>query len=46
MFRDDLLAGKRILITFGASHKYWFLEKLRERDDIRLIDPLEFFEKD
>lgn len=41
-----MFKGKRILITFGASHKYWFLEKLRERDDIRLIDPLEFFEKD
>lgn len=31
-------AGKRILITFGASHKYWFAEQLRGRDDIRLLD--------
>jgi len=31
-------AGKRILITFGASHKYWFAEQLRTRDDIRLLD--------
>lgn len=28
--------GRRFLITFGSWHKYWFLEKLRERDDIRL----------
>lgn len=26
--------GKRFLITFGAGHKYWFLEKLRRRRDI------------
>ena len=25
--------GKRFLIMFGAGHKYWFLEKLRTRDD-------------
>lgn len=31
-------AGKRILITFGASHKYWLAEQLRMRDDIRLLD--------
>ncbi len=31
--------GKRILITFGASHKYRFLEQLEKRDDIRLLDP-------
>lgn len=35
-------AGKRILITFGASHKYWFLEELRKREDIILLDPLAF----
>ncbi len=28
--------GKRFLITFGAGHKYWFLERLRERKDIAL----------
>lgn len=36
--------GKRVLVTFGASHKYWFLERLRERDDIRLLDPTPFLE--
>jgi len=36
--------GKTILITFGAWHKYWFLDRLRKRDDIRLIDPRSFFE--
>ena len=37
--------GKRVLVTFGASHKYWFLERLRERDDIRLLDPTPFLEE-
>jgi YVTN family beta-propeller protein len=31
-------AGKRILITFGAGHKYWLLEQLRRRDDVEIID--------
>lgn len=35
--------GKRILITYGAGHKYWFLEQLRNRDDIILVDPKGFF---
>ena len=30
--------GKRILVTFGAAHKYWFLDHLRDRDDVRLIE--------
>ena len=30
--------GERVLITFGAAHKYWFLEKLNERKDLQLID--------
>jgi len=34
--------GKRILITFGSSHKYWFLDRLRAREDIRLLDPKPF----
>ena len=29
--------GKRILITYGAAHKAWFLTKLRKRDDIEII---------
>ncbi len=31
--------GRRLLITFGAGHKYWFLERLRGRNDVRLLDP-------
>jgi len=31
--------GVTLLITFGAGHKYWFLEQLRQRDDILLINP-------
>ena len=30
--------GQRVLITFGAGHKHWFLEQLRKRTDIRLLD--------
>lgn len=30
--------GQRLVITFGAWHKYWFLERLRERDDVELLD--------
>ncbi len=30
--------GKKLLITFGAGHKYWFLEQLRLRQDIKLLD--------
>ena len=30
--------GRRILITFGAGHKYWFLEQLRQRSDVKLLD--------
>ena len=37
--------GGRILITFGAGHKYWLLEQLRERDDVRLLDVREFLPK-
>jgi len=28
---------KRFLITFGAWHKYWFLDHLRNRPDIRVL---------
>ncbi len=34
--------GKRFLITFGAGHKRWFLDKLRQRDDITLRNLREF----
>ena len=43
VLQDEMFKGKRILITFGASHKYWFMEQLRERDDITLLDTREFF---
>jgi len=36
--------GETILITFGAWHKYWFLEQLRLRDDIEIVDSRVFFE--
>lgn len=36
--------GATMLITFGAGHKYWFLEQLRERDDINLVNPTQYME--
>ena len=38
--RDETLT---ILITYGAAHKYWFLEKLRARDDISVVNPIPYF---
>ncbi len=37
--------GKRFLITFGAGHKYWFLEQLRQRGDIVLRELREFVDE-
>lgn len=34
--------GARILITFGAGHKYWLLEQLRQRNDITLVNVQDF----
>ena len=42
----DLHRGQRILITFGAWHQHWFLDKLLERSDIELVDPQPFFDKE
>jgi len=36
--------GKRILITYGAGHKGWFLRELRKRDDIILMDMHRFLD--
>lgn len=36
--------GKRILITYGAGHKGWFLRELRKRDDIKLLDMKPFLD--
>ena len=38
----DKRAGQRLVITFGGWHKYWFVERLRERDDVVLLDAREF----
>jgi YVTN family beta-propeller protein len=35
-------AGQRVLITFGAGHKYWFLDRLKTRSDVRLLDLREY----
>jgi len=37
--------NKRILITYGAGHKVWFLRELRKRDDIKLLDLKPFLDK-
>jgi YVTN family beta-propeller protein len=34
--------GKRILITFGAGHKYWFLDRLERRSDVEVLDLREY----
>jgi len=36
--------GATMLITFGAGHKYWFLEQLRQRDDITLVNPVDYLD--
>lgn len=36
--------NKRILITYGAGHKGWFLKELRKRDDIELLDMKPFLD--
>lgn len=36
--------GLRILITYGAWHKGWFLRRLREREDLRLLEVRPFLE--
>lgn len=36
--------GKRVLITYGAGHKGWFLRALRERDDVELLDLAPFLD--
>ena len=35
--------GKRVLITYGAGHKVWFLKALRQRTEVDLVDPLGYF---
>jgi hypothetical protein len=37
--------NKRILITYGAGHKGWFLKELRKRDDIELLEMKPFLDK-
>ncbi len=34
--------GQRLVITFGAWHKYWFLDRLRDRSDVHLLDPTDY----
>jgi YVTN family beta-propeller protein len=34
--------GKRVVVTFGAAHKYWFLDRLRARPDVKLLDVAPF----
>lgn len=34
----DERPGKRLLVTFGAGHKYWFLDELRQRTDVEVVD--------
>lgn len=36
--------GKRILILYGAWHKYWILEQLEKRRDIQIVNAARFFD--
>lgn len=36
--------GARFLITYGAGHKGWFLRALRQRDDIELLEIVDFLD--
>lgn len=36
--------GKRVMITYGAGHKNWFMRELRKRNDIVLLDPHQFLD--
>ncbi|MFQ5877030.1 MAG: MBL fold metallo-hydrolase [Acidobacteriota bacterium] len=38
--------GKRMLIMFGAAHKYWLREQLRARRDVRMLDVRPFLSED
>lgn len=42
--REHAAPGKRFLITFGSWHAYWFIDQLKERDDVVLRDLREFLE--
>ncbi len=37
--------GLRIVITYGAGHKEWFMRTLRRRDDITILDVAPFLEQ-
>ena len=37
--------GVRILITYGAGHRSWFIPALEQRADIALVDPAPYFDK-
>ena len=38
-------SGQRVLITYGAGHKGWFLRQLRQRTDVDLLDARKFFDR-
>ena len=43
----DALRGKgqRAVVTYGAGHKEWFMEALRRRDDVTIMDVAPFLER-
>ena len=38
----DQHRGERVLIVYGAGHRYWFLKELEKRDDVTLVDVARF----
>lgn len=37
--------GKRMVITYGAGHKEWFLRALRARDDVTILEVAPFLQQ-
>jgi len=37
--------GKRMVITYGAGHKEWFIRALRRRDDVTILEVAPFLEQ-
>ncbi len=37
--------GRRILIVYGAAHRYWFLKELEARSDVQLVDMIPYLSK-
>jgi hypothetical protein len=37
--------GRRLVITYGAGHKEWFMRALRKRDDVTILPVAPFLDQ-